>query len=74
MLAQVADQAYDVLGNEPPDGAAAVDADHDAPGRAENKAGGSREERVAADESPPSRPTLETAGGTIFRFLGATPR
>jgi hypothetical protein len=65
VLAQVADQADDVLRNEPSDGAAGVDADHDVPGRVENKPGRLQEERVVVDESP-GRPCNGAAAGAVL--------
>jgi hypothetical protein len=50
MLAQVADEADHVLGDEPADGAAGVHADHDPADRVEDEAGGLQVDRVGVDE------------------------
>ena len=50
MLAQVADQAGDVVGDEPPDGAAGVHADHDVTRGVEHGAGGLQVDGVGVDE------------------------
>ena len=50
VLPQVAHQADDVLGDEPADGAAGVDADDYLPGRVEDEAGGLQVDRRRVDE------------------------
>ena len=50
MVAQVADQAHDVLGDEPPDGAARVDANDDASAGVEHEPRGLQIYGVGVDE------------------------
>jgi hypothetical protein len=55
VLAQVADEAHHVLGDEPPDGAAGVHADHDVALGVEHEAGGLQVHRVGVDEGAGER-------------------
>jgi uncharacterized protein len=55
VLAQDPDQADDVLGDEPPDGAARVHADDDLARRVEHEPGGLQVHRVGVDERPGGR-------------------
>jgi hypothetical protein len=63
MFAQVADQADDVLGDEPPDGAAGIYADHHPAAWVEHEAGGLEVLRAVVDEG--------TRGGCDGAGIGA---
>jgi hypothetical protein len=73
VLAQVADQADDILGDEPANGAAGVDADHHTPGRVEDEPGGLQEERVIVDEGPGHLGDRAGAGAVPDRERQAVP-